>query len=180
MNDGLIPQRYAKALYKTALEKGNTAGVYEEMKRVVASFEANPTLQKTLANPFVSRSDKEMLMLEAAGDAESDYKAFVKLILDNHREEYAYAMALAYRRIYREENSISQVQITTAAPLGTHEIDRLKALVEKAFPGRKLEFHIAVNPELIGGFVIDVDSVRMDASLSNEIEQLRQKLLSSK
>jgi F-type H+-transporting ATPase subunit delta len=72
------------------------------------------------------------------------------------------------------------VKITTAAPLGKTEMDRLRGLVQKAFPNRTLEFSEQTNPDLIGGFVLDVDSVRMDASLSNEIEQLRQNLLSSK
>jgi F-type H+-transporting ATPase subunit delta len=181
MNDGLIPKRYANALFKSALDKNNAAAVYEEMKVVVASFEANPTLHKVLANPFVARDEKEKLLIAAAGEtAESDYRAFVKLVLDNNREEFAHRMALSYLSLFREKNSISQVKITTAAPLGDKEMDRLHSLVKKAFPGRKLEFAEQTNPDLIGGFVLDVDSVRMDASLSNEIEQLRQNLLSSK
>jgi F-type H+-transporting ATPase subunit delta len=181
MNDGLIPNRYAKALFKTAEGKGNATTVYNEMKVVLASFEANPSLQKTLSNPFVSRADKENLLVAAAADTvEEDYRAFVKLLLDNNREAFAHHAALAFARIYREKNSISQVKITTAAPLGKTEMDRLRGLVQKAFPNRTLEFSEQTNPDLIGGFVLDVDSVRMDASLSNEIEQLRQNLLSSK
>lgn len=181
MNDGLIPKRYANALFKSALDKNNAAALYQEMKVVVASFEANPTLQKTLANPFVARADKEMLLCGAAGDAlESDYRAFVKLVLDKNREEFAHRMALAYLSLFREKNSISQVKITTAAKYGDKEMDRLRSLIKKAFPGRVLEFSEQINPDLIGGFILDVDSVRMDASLSNEIEQLRLNLLSSK
>ena len=56
-------------------------------------------------------------------------------------------------------------------------MDKLRAMVEKAFPGTKLEYSYRVDPELIGGFVIDVDDARMDASISNEIEQLRLTLI---
>lgn len=181
MNGGLIPHRYAKALYKLALDRGNTAAVYDEIKAVCAAFEANPDLNKVLANPFISNPDKQKLLLTAAGpDPEQDYKAFVDLILAKKREMYAYQMALAFRDIYHQANDISTVCITTAATLPQAEMDKLRALVQKAFPGRTLEFSARVNPDLIGGFVIDVDSVRMDASLSNEIEQLRLTLLSSK
>lgn len=180
MVNGLIPRRYAKALYKFALEKGNAAAVYGEMKTVVASFEANPGLQKVLANPFVDRKDKENLLIEAAGNAAGDdYRGFVKLILDLKREQFAYLMALAYRDIYREENHISQVRITTAASLPDKEMDKIKDVVVKAFPKQTLEYSFSVDPQLIGGFVIDVDSVRMDASVSNEIEQLRLTLIRS-
>lgn len=178
MNDGLIPQRYAKALYKYALEKKNADVVYGEMKNVVDSFEARPDLQKVLSNPYVSEADKEKVLLAAAGPGvEDDYRSFVKLILNHDREAFARDMALAYRRIYRAANKIAQVRITVATELPDAEMEKLRSLVRKAFPDATLEFTYAKDPDLIGGFVIDVDSVRMDASLSNEIEQIRQNLL---
>lgn len=180
MDNGLIPHRYAKALYKFALEHGNTEKVYDEMKTVIESFQQNPSLQKTLANPFVSRSDKASLLKAAAGEkVENDYLGFVKLILEMGREDFAYRMALAYRDIYRQINKISQVKVTTAAALEPAATEKLHDLVKKSFPDSTLEISDAVNPDIIGGFVIDVDDSRMDASISNEIEQLRLKLLSS-
>jgi len=180
MNDSLIPQRYAKALYKLALGKGTTKEVYDEMKLLSESFARNPELQKVISNPFVSRTDKESLLEKAVGDTvDSDYRAFIKLVLDHHRDDYVYLMALAYQNIYREANKISTVEITSASKLEESQLDKIKRMIEKGFPGRTFEYTQCVNPEIIGGFVIDVDSVRMDASVSNEIEQLRQKLLSS-
>lgn len=181
MNGGLIPRRYAKALYKFALQEGCDRQVYEEMKSVVSAFESNPELNKVLANPFIGNDDKKKLLIATVGDKADDaFKGFVRLILDNRREMYAYEMALAYRDIYREANNISMVRIVTAVEMPASELDKLKALVQKSFSGRTLEFTFSVDPEIIGGFVIDVDSVRMDASISNELEQLRLTLLSSK
>lgn len=180
MNDGLIPQRYAKALYKYAVEHNNADAVYAEMKQVIASFQALPDLQKVMTNPFVDRARKEKLLVSAAGDlVEDDYRRFVKLILDQNREEFAYAMALDYRKIYREANQIAQVEITTAGNLPDSELAKIENLVKNAFKGYTLEFNHKIDPNLIGGFVIDVNSMRMDASISNELEQLRQKLLRS-
>ena len=179
MNNGLIPFRYAKALYKYSFEKGNTEKVYNEMKTIVSSFEHNSELQKTLSNPYLSKEDKKELLLSAAGnEREDDYVGFVKLILDSKREEYALQMALAYIDIYRKANNIAKVQIITAAELGKEEMDRLGELVQRSCKGTTLEFTYKVDPKIIGGFVVDVDSVRMDASISNEIEQLRLNLIS--
>ena len=179
MSDGLIPQRYAKALYKFAIENGKSEVVYEEMKVVVSSFEANPDLLKVLANPYVSKDDKGNLLLAAAGDKrEEAYENFVKLILENKRERYAYHCALAYRQFYRKENNISQVEIVTAAKLGDDELNKICNLVQESYKGKTLEFTYTINPDIIGGFIINVDSIRMDASISNEIEQLRLNLLS--
>lgn len=180
MNDGLIPQRYAKALYKFADEKGNTTAVYNEMKAVVAAFESHPALQRVLSNPFVSREKKEQLLVTAAGDAvENDYRAFVKLILRANREEFAHSMALAYRSIYRRVNRIAQVTVTTAVELSEAELSKIKAVAQKSFKDVTLEFGHRVDSDIIGGFVIDVDSQRLDASISSELEQLRQNLLRS-
>ena len=178
MDNGLIPRRYAKALYKFALEKGETKRIYELSKRVIDAFKENPDLQKVLSNPFISDDDKEKLLLAAAGEKDKIFEQFALLILSQKRVEYANAMMLAYRDIYRKENHISQAKITTAVKLDKSRMDKLKKLVTEAFKDSELEFAEAVDPSLIGGFVIDVDSVRMDASLSNELEQLRQTLLS--
>ena len=179
MDNGLIPRRYAKALYKFALEKGATKEIYVLSKRVVDAFRNNPDLQKVLSNPFVSDEDKENLLLAASGEKDNEiFKQFVLLIISQKRVEYAQAMMLAYRDIYRKENHISQARITTAVKLDDARMKKLRKLVEDAFKDSEIEFTEAIDPSLIGGFVIDVDSVRMDASLSNELEQLRQTLLS--
>lgn len=178
MDNGLIPQRYAKALYKFAVEHDNSGEVYEEMKAVISSFEANPRLSKVLSNPFVAKEEKAALLKAAAGDrVENDYLGFIKLILDMRREAYAYQMALSYRDLYRKANKISQVNITTAIALPAAEMEKLHDLVKKCFKDTVLEFNETVNPDIIGGFIIDVDDSRMDASVSNEIEQLRLNLL---
>ena len=178
MDNGLIPRRYAKALYKFALEKGETKRIYDLSKQVIESFRENPDLQKVLSNPFISDADKENLLLSAAGEKDEIFDQFVKLIISQKRVEFAQAMMLAYRDIYRKENHISQAKITTASKLDESRMKKLRQLVTDAFKDSQLEFSEAVDPSLIGGFVIDVDSVRMDAYLSHELEQLRQTLLS--
>ena len=179
MDNGLIPYRYAKALYKFAVEHGSAKTLYEEMKSVISSFQSNPRLAKVIANPFIGNKEKYELLKAAAGnDAGSDYLGFVKLILENRREEFALQMALAYRDLYRKANKISQVRITTAAKLPDKDMEKLRKLVADSFKDTTLEFSEQVNPDIIGGFIIDVDDSRMDASISNELDQLRLNLLS--
>lgn len=180
MVSGLIPMRYARALYKYAAETDSCGKVYEDMKRMIASFEGNPDLEKVLSNPYVKTDDKKRLMVAAAGENPGDaLTRFVALVIDHRREAFYYLMALSYRDLYRKENHISQVKITTAAELPDSEMEKLRAVVRNAFKDTVFEFEYAIDPDIIGGFIIDVDSVRMDASLSGELEQLRQNLLRS-
>ena len=179
MSDGLIPRRYAKALFKLTEEQGKSAAVYDEMKSVIDSFEQNPELAKMVANPFVSHEDKTKLLEAAAGNhLEEFYKSFVRLVIEKRRTPWMEQMALCYRDIYRQHYNISQVRITTATQMPEQEMGRIRDLVKSSFEGTTLEFAEKVDPDIIGGFVIDVDSVRMDASLRNELENLRLTLLS--
>lgn len=177
MISGLIPHRYARALFKFAGDTGSRKEVYVEMNNLINAFRSNPGLEKILSNPFVESDDKRKVLLAAAGDKPGDdYQRFVSLILEKKREEFALLMALAYRDIYRKEYKISQVRITTASMLPDTEMEKIKAVVTGAFKDRSFEWQTSVNPDIIGGFIIDVDTTRMDASISNELEQLRQNL----
>ena len=58
MDNGLIPHRYAKALYEFALERHDQTALYDAMKAVIDNFEAVPGLQKAMANPFMPKEEK--------------------------------------------------------------------------------------------------------------------------
>lgn len=182
MNQGLIPRRYAKALFEFASEKGVDEGLYESMRRLIGAFQVEPALQKAVSNPYVSAADKQNLILAAAAAQGKSLEALVdltKLLERNHRIEFMQGIALAYNAIYREAKKIYSVVITAAAPLQAEELQRIRALVEKHLPEHStaefLELH---NPDLIGGFTVCIDNELLDASVANELKQLRIKLLS--
>ena len=58
MDQGLIPRRYAKALYEVGEERHDNEKLYDAMQALAAAFTAQPALAPTLANPFVAGSDK--------------------------------------------------------------------------------------------------------------------------
>lgn len=180
MNEGLIPNRYAKALLKFASESQRTERVYELMVNLCASFSSSPSLTATIRNPFVSDADKTMLLTTAAAAGTDDecLADFVKLLIRNRRVDMIREIALAYCRLYRKANDIAVVEITTAYQPDSAERARLTRLVESNVSAAKVEMSFIVDPGIIGGFVITVDSRRLDASISNELKQLRQQLLS--
>lgn len=180
MNQGLIPRRYAKALYLLAAEKGQTAQVYDAMNRLAAAFADEKDLHKALANPHVDAADKLSLVSAACGhEAEALVTDMVRLLERNRRMEFLRDIALAYVAIYRSENHIYRVDITSAMPLQPEELKRIQSLVHKHLPaGSTAEFNEAVNPDLIGGFSVSIDNELLDASVAAEFKQLRLKLLS--
>ena len=110
--------------------------------------------------------------MAAAGATEKDttFIDFLKLLDRNKRTGMAREAVMAYMDLYRKANHIYRVKVTAAAPLGPKEENRLN--------GGTMEYNLLIDPELIGGFTVDIDSERLDASVANELKQLRHKLLS--
>lgn len=182
MNQGLIPGRYAKALYKFALDNNATERVYQLMQKLTAAFAAEPRLREAVANPFVSADDKTKLLMAAAGaDANTDtcFADFIALLIANHRIEFTRETALAYMALYRKANNIRRVSVVSAAKLDPADVSRLRKVISDRLAGATMEFESSVDPALIGGFVVNIDDERLDASVSNELKQLRLKLLSN-
>lgn len=177
MNEGLIPRRYAKALYKYAQEHQCTQQVYADVQRLEATFVTHPDLKKALGNPALTSSHKEQLLVTAAGENCGEaLLRFINLVVLNHREEYFQATMLSYQDIYRKENGIARVTIVTASTLSDEIIERIKALLRTKID-KELEFKYEIDSSLIGGFILRVESMQLDASIQNELKKLRVKLL---
>lgn len=179
MNEGLIPRRYAKALYEVAVERNQAERLYRLMKCLEQQFEASPALEATLANPFVSDSDKIALLRTAAGaiDADTAYNDFLKLLAQNRRLDFAPGICRAYTLLYRQTRDIYRVHVVSAAPLSQDQETRLKKFIESHLKGASMEYSSAVDPQLIGGFVVNVDNERLDASVRQQLQQMRQHLI---
>ncbi len=180
MNEGLLPRRYAKALYEFACEKENSQRIYTLMKTLVNSFSEMPSLGVTLSNPYVSEHDKMLLLSTASGASDSDkvFADFLKLLEQNKRLGFCREIAQAYIDIYRHRNNIYEVNVTSAASMSADEEKRLKAMIQKHLNGGVMEYNHGINPDLIGGFTVSVGNERLDASVCNELNQLRLNLLS--
>lgn len=179
MNEGLIPRRYAKALYKVAVGRGDADLLYGLMNRLVAACSQQPSLAGVIANPFVSVADKTGRIVSAAGEGSgnSTLTDFLRLLADNRRLDMVFAIAREYAALYRREKGIYKVEVVSAAPLSDSDEKRLKDLINKNLQGGTMEYSSRVNPDLIGGFTVTIDNRKLDASVSNEFKQLRVSLL---
>ena len=177
MDQGLLPRRYAKALYKFAAEKDFTATVYRLMQNISVAFEKHEQLQHAIANPFVPEEEKQKLIMTAAGEQNSILADFIKLLAKNNRLDIIRGIALAYAELYRKENKIHLVEITSASSLNDADKKRITDMIEKHIGDATAEYTFQVNPDLIGGFVVRIDNELLDASVRNELNQLRKTLI---
>lgn len=182
MDQGLLPRRYAKALYKYAVERDVAAQMYTVMDTLTKAYDDNASLQATIANPFVDNARKASILATAAdaknqGKAAEAFDDFINLLGRHRRMDIMRETALAYLAIYRREHNIYKVHITSAATLADSDRNRINAMVEKHLQGGTAQYTYSTDPALIGGFTVTIDSQRLDASVRNELQQLRQRLI---
>jgi F-type H+-transporting ATPase subunit delta len=178
MSDGLIPRRYAKALYKYAVENGDSQEIYELLKKLSFRYTAIDELKRAVLNPKISDEEKGAYMLKLVGGKPgSSLDNFLLMCVRNNRAEYLQKISLAYVDLYREAHEIAHVVITTAAPMPDAEINAIIEIVKKRLGAKTLEIEQQVDPELIGGFVVKINGLVLDASVKRELNDLRLKLL---
>lgn len=176
MNLGVVSVRYARALLKCGSQANLEERVYEDMLCLAQSYLQVPELRFTIDNPMLSSQKKESLLLTASG-VEPSYitRNFIRLVLKEGRENALQLMANSYITLYRKQKNIIQGKLITAAAIGAESGNKIKAMVEQRTQGT-VEFQTEVNPELIGGFVLEYDTYRLDASVKNKLRTILSQL----
>ena len=177
MNEGLIARRYAMAMLKVAQKLDAAKDVYEQLKLFEQNYIAHPDLHKALLNPILSPRDKESLLTTAIGIENSElYTRGIRLLIANHREMYVRSICLMYQHLYRKKYNIGRVKIVSAAPLDKLTLERIKKMVADC-ELRELEYVEQIDPSLVGGFILQINSKQLDCSVSRELRELMRQLV---
>ena len=172
MDIGVISMRYARALLKSATDAQLEDQVYQEMMTIAKSFVEVPALRQTIDNPMLSKDKKESLLTIAAGEKASALtKAFIALVLKEDRENVMQFMANSYVTLYRKQKNVIRGKLTTAARVSVETEQKMRQLVESKTNGT-VEFETEVNPDIIGGFILEYDTYRMDASVKSKLNSI--------
>lgn len=177
MNSGTISMRYVRALFRYALEKKAEETVFSEMKNLSESFAKNPNLRGALDSPVLGTKGKLNLIITAAGGNVSDvFTRFIELVLHQRRENHLQTISLLYQDKYRKYKNITVGRLITAFPVNDAITNKVSQLVKKDHTGT-IEFVTEVDPKITGGFVLYIDSYRLDASVSSQLRRIKEQLL---
>ena len=172
MDIGVISVRYARALLKSATDQQLEATVYKEMMTVAKSYLEVPQLRQTIDNPMLSKDKKEVLLLTAAGPNPCALtKSFIQLVLREDRENVMQFMANSYITLYRKQKNVIRGKLITAARVSPQTEQKMRQMVESKTQGT-VEFETEVNPDIIGGFILEYDTYRMDASVKTKLNNI--------
>lgn len=178
MTNGSIAKRYALALFEEAKNQNVDQQVYEHLGVLYANMKAEPDLQIALINPRVSMEKKYTLLLLASGldpEATTLYTRFLRLLLENHRENKLRMVIYVYRDLYRQHHLIDRVVFETAVPVDEDTLQHLTERIQR-HTGREVECVTKVKPSLIGGFRLRIGDNRYDYSYKHQLEKIRESL----
>jgi len=177
MNTGLIPVRYATALLDFSNVSDLQDRVYNEAKAITKSYFQFSELRTVLDNPVLAKTEKrKIIILAAGGNVSSSFEKFLDLLLDNNRESHLLSIALKYIDLFRKQKNIHYGKLTTASPINAITEKKLMAMVENT-TGGTIEMEKVIDPDIIGGFLFEVDFVRWDASISGQLRRIKKEYI---
>ncbi len=174
MSVNRIATRYAKSLMELAMEQGKLAQVSADMASL-ASATQHRELFLMLKSPIIY-GDKKIAVLEALFKSKFDAltMSYLELLVNKGREEYIPEISAEFAGQHKAMQKITSVTVTTATEMSDAVLALLKKkLLESGATSENLEVVTKVDPKLIGGFLLEFDSKRYDASIAHKLEELK-------
>jgi F-type H+-transporting ATPase subunit delta len=171
-----VHRTYAAALFEAAQEKGRLREVREQLADFVRTVEEVPELYGLLRNPQLEPRQKAAILGELMGDTDELVRNFLRLLAEKGRIGEIDEIGWEFERLSAEEEGVLNLELTTAVELSDEDAHSIVEQIEKS-SGRKVEARRNVDPELVGGIVLQIGSMRLDASVRGRLERLRRELV---
>jgi F-type H+-transporting ATPase subunit delta len=150
--------------------------VSEELADFATAVHDVPELRSALRNPQLESRTKVAVLDELLGESDQLLRNFLRLVAEKGRIGSIEEIAGEFDRLMAREERRLNVELTTARKLSDDEARELLQQIAQT-SGRKIEATRQVDPNLIGGFVLQAGSMRVDASVRGRLEGLRQELV---
>ncbi len=172
-----ISARYAKALIDLATERNELSVVKSDIDTFLIATQ-NRDLQLFLKSPIIHANTKLSVMQAIFGEKLCQTTmAFFDIIIRKGREMFLTDISKEFVAQYNDMNHIASVKITTATPISEATLSQIKAkIADTNTPVDKLDVETAVNPDILGGFIIEIGDKLYDASIQRTLDQLKKEL----
>ena len=150
--------------------------MHEALSDFAAAAAESPELRSVLRNPQLESTAKAGILADLAGDSEPLFTNFLQVTAEKGRAGEIEEIAKEFEHLMAVEEKRLTVELTTARELSDAEADAILQEIEKA-AGRKVDATRKVDPDLVGGIVLQAGSLRVDASVRGRLERLRTELV---
>jgi ATP synthase F1 delta subunit len=170
-----IARVYAEALFEVATDKGKLDEIHDQLGEVADAVAESRDLQVFLFSPYFSSSEKRNGIGRAVSGAEPELVNFLELLAEKHRMPAIFRIRRRYDAMWAREKRRLEVRLTSAVELPKSTVTQLGKEIEKQ-TGQSIELESDVDEDILGGIVLQVGNMVLDASVRNKLERLRKEV----
>ena len=173
-----IARVYGDALFEVAKEAGKLDQVREELGEFVDALDGNRELQIFFFSPYFSSAEKRDGIARVVTGASEELVNFLELLAEKHRMPAVFRIRRRLDARWAEENRLLEVRLTAAVPLDQELVESVGAEIERKTQ-KRIELSSEVDEDILGGLVLRVGNMVLDASLRAKLERLRKEVASA-
>jgi ATP synthase F1 delta subunit len=170
-----IAQVYSRSLYEVASEHDVLDRVHDELGEFADALNDNRDLQVFLFSPYFSSQEKKEGIAKLIDDADANFLHFLELLAERHRMPAIFRIRRDFDALWREENKLLSVSVTSAVELDDELVKGIGERITEQ-TGRRVDLTSRVDPDVLGGLVLKVGNMVLDASIRNRLDQLRKQV----
>lgn len=163
---------YAEALFEVGRDKGKLDALQQQLGQFADAVDRDRELQVFFFSPYLSSAEKKQGIERAISGAEPELTNFLELLVDKHRMTEVFRIRRELDELWKQENRRIDVTVTSAVELDPAVVEKIGQEVERQ-TGEKVDLSSRVDGEILGGIVLRVGNMVLDASIRNRLEKLR-------
>jgi ATP synthase F1 delta subunit len=169
---------YAEALFEVAKEKGKLETLHGQLAQVADAVSGDRDLQVFFFSPHFSSAEKCEGIRRAISGAEPELLNFLDLLIEKQRMPEIFRIRQEFDRLWKQENRRIDVTVTSAVELDPAVVSRIGEEIERQ-TGEKVDLASRVDDDILGGLVLQVGNMVLDASIRTRLEKLRKSVASA-
>jgi F-type H+-transporting ATPase subunit delta len=170
-----IARVYAEALFEAARDKGKLDRIREQLNEFAEALDQNRELAIFFFSPYFSSAEKRDGISRSLDGADEEIVNFLELLAEKHRMPLIFRIRRIFDQLWAKENKLLEVEVTSAVELDDKIVKQIGAEIEKQ-TGRKVELRSTVDGDVLGGLVLRVGNMVLDASVRNKLERVRKEV----
>jgi len=173
-----IARVYADALFEVAEEKGKLDEIHEQLAEFADAMAGNRELQVFFFSPYFSSAEKREGIAKAISGADEELVNFLELLAEKHRMPAIFRIRRRFDELWAKAKRRLEVTLTSAVELDQGVVDKVGEEIARQ-TDRKIDLSSEVDPDILGGLVLRVGNMVLDASLRAKLEKLRKEVASA-
>jgi ATP synthase F1 delta subunit len=170
-----IAQVYSRALFEVAKEQGKLDQIRDQLGAFTDAVAEQRDLQVFFFSPYFSTEEKKEGLARALEGADEILVNTLELLIEKHRMPALFRIRRQYDERWEEENRLLPVEVTSAIELDQGTVKQVGDAIS-AQTDRRIDLRARVDPDILGGIVLQVGNSILDASIRNRLEQLRKQV----